>query len=98
MAGTCSSSIRQYYRITINNSITGSNNKSNMAKRHNFATILGHVQPIGRPCGTWMHYARKDVMDMGQQNGYRSLENWSKEAMNRLFRTGLLLEPRCFNF
>ena len=33
-----------------------------------FATrIPGHVQPVGRPCGTWMHYAMRDVKDMGQQ-------------------------------
>ena len=30
-----------------------------------------------------MHYAMRDVKDMGQQMGYRSLEwNWPKEAMN----------------
>ena len=29
-------------------------------------------------------YAMRDVKDMGQQMGYRSLEwNWPKEAMNR---------------
>ena len=45
--------------------------------------IPGHVQPVGRPCGTWMHYAMRDVKDMGQQMGYLSLEwNWPKEAMN----------------
>ena len=49
-----------------------------------FATrIPGHVQPVGRPCGTWMHYAMGNVKDMGQQIGYRSLEwNWPKEAMH----------------
>ena len=27
-----------------------------------FATrVPGHVQPIGRPCGTWMHYAMRYV-------------------------------------
>ena len=25
----------------------------------------GHMQPVGRPCGTWMHYAMRDVKDMG---------------------------------
>ena len=31
-----------------------------------------------------MHYAMRDVKDMGQQMGYRSLEwNWPKEAMDR---------------
>ena len=49
-----------------------------MVKRLLFATrIPGRVQPVGRPCGTWMHYAMRDVKDMGQQMGYRSLEwNW----------------------
>ena len=42
------------------------------------------MQPVGWPCGTWMHYAMRDVKDMGQQMGYRSLEwNWPKEAMNK---------------
>ena len=32
---------------------------------------------------SWMHYAMRDVKDMGQQLSYRSLEwNWPKEAMN----------------
>ena len=32
---------------------------------------------------TWMHYAMRDVKDMGQQMGYRNLEwNWPKEAMH----------------
>ena len=26
--------------------------------------VTGHVQPVGRPCGTWMHYAMRDVKDM----------------------------------
>ena len=58
---------------------------NNMVKQLLFATrIPGHVQPVGRPCGTWMHYAMRDVKDMGQHMGYRSLEwNWPKEAMNR---------------
>ena len=57
-----------------------------------FATrIPGHVQPVGRPCGTWMHYAMRDVKDMGQQMGYRSLEwNWPKEAMNRPIWAGIV--------
>ena len=30
-----------------------------------------------------MHYAMRDVKDMGQQMGYRSLEwNWPKETTN----------------
>ena len=55
----------------------------------------------------------RDVKDMGQQMGYRSLEwNWPKEAMNRPIWAGivdgsrvtsllllllLLMEPSCFN-
>ena len=45
-----------------------------MVKQLIFATrVTGHVQPIGRPYGTWMHYAMMDVKDMGQQMGYRGL-------------------------
>ena len=53
---------------------------------------------LQRPCGSWMHYAMRDVKDMGQQMGYRSLEwNWPKEAMTDLFGLVLLMEPSCFN-
>ena len=45
--------------------------------------IPEQVQPVGRPCGTLMHYSTRDVKDMGKQMGYRSLEwNWLKVAMN----------------
>ena len=45
-----------------------------MVKQLHFATrIPRHVQPVGRPCCTWMHYAMRDVKDMGQQMGYHSL-------------------------
>ena len=48
---------------------------NNMVKQLLFATrIPGHVQPAGWPCGTWMNYAIRDVKDVGQQMGYRSLE------------------------
>ena len=41
-----------------------------------------------------MHYAMRDVKDMGQQMGYRSLEwNWLKEAMNRPIGAGIV---ECF--
>ena len=65
-----------------------------MVKQLLFAMrIPGHVQPVGRSCGTWMHYAMRDVKNMGQQMGYRSLEwNWPKGAMNRvtdLFGAGI---------
>ena len=36
-----------------------------------------------------MHYAMRDVKDMGQQMGYRSLWNWPKEAMNRPIGAGI---------
>ena len=59
--------------------------------------IPGHVQPVGRPCGTWMHYAMRDVNDMGQQMGYRSLEwNWPKEAMNRPIWAGIVDGAKLF--
>ena len=46
---------------------------NNMVKQLIFATrIPGHVQPVGWPCGTRMHYATRDVKDMGQQLRYRS--------------------------
>ena len=46
---------------------------NSMVRQLIFATrIPGHVQPVGRPCGTWMHYAMRDVKDVGQQMGYRS--------------------------
>ena len=49
---------------------------NNVVKQLLFATMIpGHVQPVGRPCGTWMHYAMRDVKDMGQQMGYRSLDS-----------------------
>ena len=48
-----------------------------MIKERRGEEIPGHVQPVGRPCGTWMHYAMRDVKDMGQQMGYRSLE-WNR--------------------
>ena len=50
-----------------------------MVKQLLFATrIPGHVQPVGRPSGTWMHYAMRDVKDMGQQMGYRLEWNWPR--------------------
>ena len=71
---------------------------NNMVKQLLFATrIPGHVEPVGRPCGTWMHYAMRDVKDMGQQMGYRSLEwNWPKEAMNRPIGAGIVDGAKLF--
>ena len=44
-----------------------------MVKQLVFATrVPRHVQLDGWPCGTWMHYAMRDVKDMGQKMGYRS--------------------------
>ena len=43
---------------------------NNVVKQLLFATrIPGYLQPVGRPCGTWMHYATRDEKDMGQQMG-----------------------------
>ena len=44
-----------------------------------------------------MHYAMRDVKDMGQQMGYRSLEwNWLKEAMNRPIWAGIVDGAKLF--
>ena len=44
-----------------------------------------------------MLYAMRDVKDMGQQMGYRSLEwNWPKDAMNRPIWAGIA-DGACFN-
>ena len=69
-----------------------------MVKQLIFATrIPGHVQPVGRPCGTWMHYAMRDVKDMVQQMGYRSLEwNWPKEAINIPIGAGIVDGAKLF--
>ena len=71
---------------------------NNMVKQLLFATrIPEHVQPVGRPCGTWMHYATRDVKDTGQQMGYRSLEwNWPKETMNRPIWAGIVDGAKLF--
>ena len=60
--------------------------------------LLMMMISVGRPCGTWMHYAiMRDVKDMGQQMGYRSLEwNWPKEAMNRPIRAGIVDGAKLF--
>ena len=44
-----------------------------------------------------MHYAMRDVKDMGQQMGYRSLEwNWPKEAMNIPIWAGIVDGAKLF--
>ena len=59
--------------------------------------IPEHVQPVGRPCGTPMHYAMRDVKDMDQPMGYRSLEwNWPKEAMNIPIGAGIVDGAKLF--
>ena len=36
----------------------------NLVKQLLFATrVPGHGQLVGRPCGPWMHYATRDVID-----------------------------------
>ena len=69
-----------------------------MVKQLFFATrVPGHVQPVGRPCASWTHYAMGDVKDMGQQMGYRSLEwNWPKEAMNIPIWSGIVDGTKLF--
>ena len=44
---------------------------NNMVKQLLIATRTpGHVQPVGRPCGTWMHYAMRDGCEgHGSTNG-----------------------------
>ena len=71
---------------------------NNMVKQLLFAMrIPGHVQPVGRPCGTQMHSAMRDVKDMGRQMGYRSLEwNWPKEAINRPIWAGIVDGAKLF--
>ena len=56
---------------------------NNMVKQLLFAMrIPGHVQPVGRPCGTWMHYA---------------LEwNWPKEAMKIPIWAGIVDGAKLF--
>ena len=47
----------------LGNTVRRSDN--NMVKELLFAMrIPGHLQPVGRPCGTWMHYVLRDVKDM----------------------------------
>ena len=71
---------------------------NNMVKQLLFATrVPGHVQPAGWPCGTCMHYAKKDVKDIEQRMGYRSLEwNWPKEAMNIPIWAGIVDGAKLF--
>ena len=49
-----------------------------------FCTVGGIlVGGRGHTLVGWMHYAMRDVKEMGQHMGYRSQEwNWPKEAMN----------------
>ena len=69
-----------------------------MVKQLIFATrVPGHMQPIGRPRGTWMHYAMRGAKHMGQQLGHRGLEwNWPKEATNRPIGAGIVGEAELF--
>ena len=44
-----------------------------------------------------MHYAMRDVKDMGQQMGHRSLEwKWPKEAINKLIWAGIVDGAKLF--
>ena len=66
-----------------------------MVKQLLFATkVPGHVQPVGRPCGTC---AMRDVKDMGRQMGYCSLEwNCPKEATCCPMWAGIVVESSYF--
>ena len=47
---------------------------NNMVKQLLFATrVTGHVQSIGRPCGTWMHYAIEGCEGHRTANGLPQL-------------------------
>ena len=49
------------------------------------------------PCGTWLHYAMRNVKGMGQQMGYRSLEwNRLKEAVNIPIWAGIVDGAKLF--
>ena len=69
-----------------------------MVKQLIFAKrVPGQAQPIGRPCGIWMHCAMRDVKDLRQQMGYHSLKrNWPKEAMNRPIGAGIVDGAKLF--
>ena len=63
-----------------------------MVKQLFFAMrVPGHVQPVGRPCGTLDALCYEDMKVMGQKMGHRSLEwNWPKEAMSRPIWAGIV--------
>ena len=49
-------------------------------------------------CGTWAYYALRDVMDMGQQMGYHSVEcNWPKVPMNIPIGAGIVAGAKMFH-
>ena len=59
-----------------------------------------HVQPVGRPCGSWVYYAMRDVTkDKGQHTGCRSLEwNWPKEAKDIPIGAGIVAGAKMSEF
>ena len=55
-----------------------------MVKQLLFAVRI-HVQPVGRPCGPWMHYVIKDDVIwqvIWDSKWVIAAWNWPKEAMN----------------
>ena len=49
---------------------TARRSDNNMVKQLLFATrIPGQVQPVGRPCGTWMYSANEGCEGHGSANG-----------------------------
>ena len=62
-----------------------------------FATrIPGYVQPVGRPCGTWMHHAMRDVKDMGQQMGFQPRMELAERNMNIPIWAGIVDGAKLF--
>ena len=59
-------------KVCMENILLSGSKLVRLASKANLIDCM-YVQPVGRPCGTWMHYAMRDVKDMGQQMGYRSL-------------------------
>ena len=55
-----------------------------MVKQLIFAS--GHVQPIGRPCCTWMHSAMRDV---------KSMATWDDKWVTVAYKSIMELAERC---
>ena len=73
---------------------------NNMVKQLFFATrIPGHVQPVGRPCGTWMHYegCYEGCEEHGSANGLpQPRMDLAERAMNRPIWAGIVDGAKLF--